>query len=741
MQDNAIRKYTSKQVFLIILILIFCTGVLLWNTQINKKKILKQNEGLIERAVMESVDNINGLFSHAENSITLLSEIISDKIISKEFKPEILDDMMNNTPFDYVRFIDGNGQGITAEGIVFDVANRDYYIQGMKGLSGITFITNSVVNNKDMLIFYTPVYGENELIVGVMSGGIAANTIKEKLNNNYLDIEMRSYLCRSDGRLAVISSDRYKGENIFQEISKVDLVSTSCLEEIKQAFATGESFAYTYNGIEGEGKGYISSLDNKEWVILKAIPSTIIKNMTKEANKTAFYSSIIIILVFGGYVLMILYTYVQKSEEYSKENRQLKATVKQSSHQQKMQEEKGKELLTLAMRQAEEASAAKMNFLANISHDMRTPMNAIIGMTNVAAAYADDKEKVLDCLDKINYSGKHLLSLINEVLDMGKIESGTLKLKEEEINIPDFMSDMMILLRPQIMEKNHNFNLQIKHIKHTVVLGDRLRMRQCFVNILSNAVKYTPAGGNIDVLVTEASTGQNNISCYEFVFEDNGIGMSEDFLKRLYDPFEREEDSRINNIQGTGLGMAITKNIINMLHGDIKVESQINKGTRFVVTLYLKYVESFDNNETKQISETEKEVKMMQEEDFTGVRVLLVEDNELNREIAVELLEMTGAEITVAENGKAAVEKFAESTEYYYDIILMDIQMPQMNGYEASRAIRTMKREDAKSVAIIAMTANAFSEDIIAARDAGMDEHLAKPIDLKKIIAIFKEWA
>ncbi len=527
-----------------------------------------------------------------------------------------------------------------------------------------------------------------------------------------------------------------------------------------------------------------------------------------------------------------------------------------------------KQLLQDALEAANRASAAKSDFLSKMSHDIRTPMNAIIGMTAIASAHADDPERVRDALGKISSSSRHLLGLINEVLDMSKVESGTISLAAEEFSLSDLLNTMLLIIQPQIKEHGHKLKVHIQDIRHEFVVGDSLRIQQVFLNLMSNAVKYTPDGGEISFTVRELPMSGNANGCYEFIVEDNGIGMSEEYLEHIFEPFSRAEDLRTSKIQGTGLGMAITQSIVQLMNGHIDVESKLGEGTRFTVTIYLRLqdVQDIDASGLADLSvlvvdddadacesvccmldeigmkatgctsgreaveavrqaidserpfyaaivdwkmpemdglETAKAIKRLtgdelpiiifsaydwsdieiearaagvdafiakpvfksglvrtfqslagsaaasgQEreacpvlsEDFSGRRVLLVEDNDLNREIAREILEMAGLTVEEAENGKIAVEMFSASEIGYYNMILMDIQMPVMNGYESAMAIRSLNRSDAMRVPILAMTANAFVEDIQAAKAAGMNEHLSKPIDMQALEEALKKY-
>lgn len=516
---------------------------------------------------------------------------------------------------------------------------------------------------------------------------------------------------------------------------------------------------------------------------------------------------------------------------------------------------------------AEAANHAKSDFLARMSHDIRTPMNAIMGMTAVAAMHLDDPERLTDCLGKITISSRHLLALINDVLDMSKIESGKVTLSEEPFNMADMVDSILTIIQAQINSKRQKLKVHIADIEHEDVIGDTLRLRQIFVNIIGNAMKFTPEGGEITFSIRECDSTVHGMGCYEFICEDTGIGMDEEFIQSIFDPFARSKYSVSKNIEGTGLGMSITRNIVQMMNGDIQVESQLDQGSKFTVRVYLKLqdqamedVEELANlrvlvadddqdscvstceilesigmeaewvlsgdeairrtverHETKDAYETlildwkmpgkdgietareirrqigdhvpiiilsaydwseveaqareagiqafiekplfrsrliyalksvlsqsakkeHQEAPALQPDSYIGKRVLLAEDNELNREIAQELLSFIGVQVEQAEDGQAALEMVEKSAPGYYDMIFMDIQMPVMNGYEATRRIRALGREDVKHIPILAMSANAFDDDIQEAKESGMNDYVAKPVEVTKLMEALHKW-
>lgn len=531
-------------------------------------------------------------------------------------------------------------------------------------------------------------------------------------------------------------------------------------------------------------------------------------------------------------------------------------------HDMRLKEEQVRQTLTDALTVARQANNARSDFLSKMSHDMRTPMNGIIGLATIASHYVDDAERMKAYLSKISMASHHLLGLINDVLDMSKIDSGKIMLVEEDFDLVSLVDDVVSIMMPDVRKKQQELKVSVEADVRSRVRGDPLRLRQVFMNLLSNAVKFTPDGGHIGIALTESASVFDGVGHYRLVFSDDGIGMSPAFLERLFVPFEREENSMTSKTTGTGLGMTISRAIVEMMNGSIEVESERGRGTVFTVTVHLKHqpaastavsdaveqrtilvviddpagrekaglslayaemrvemtgspdhafslaeaaheagrpfvavvfdltlpdeavvervrrfrscfpelllllVVTGDENGAIQarragadvalvrpvtpstlkaslhalLARSAGEVTAGEVTDFSGRRVLLVEDNELNQEIAAEMLKMIGVTVDTAENGRQALEKIAASPEGYFDLVFMDIQMPVMDGYEATRQIRQLSRKDVGTLPIVAMTANAFPEDIRHAQDAGMDAHLAKPIGPDSLYAVMSRW-
>lgn len=386
-------------------------------------------------------------------------------------------------------------------------------------------------------------------------------------------------------------------------------------------------------------------------------------------------------------------------------------------------ERQAKLLLEDALKKAENANKAKSDFLSRMSHDIRTPMNAIIGMTELAQLHIGDEEKQRDYLNKIASSGAHLLGLINEILDVSKIESGVMELSESPLNLRALAGEAAEMVRISMENSQQEFQVDIDESFDPWVMGDARRIRQVLVNILENASKYTGQRGKITFSVCEFKKEEQRTGTYRFIIEDTGIGMKPEYMEHIFEPFSRADDSRTSKVPGTGLGMTIVKNLISMMDGDIRVESEYGKGSRFTVTLCLDKCGNTGEAIQPAVSGPEAACR--------GLRVLLVEDNELNRQIASEMLKLLGVRVEMAENGREAVEAVCSHPALYYDAVFMDVQMPVMNGYEATREIRGSGMERIGELPIIAMTADAFAEDVKRARLSGMNGHLAKPVSIE----------
>ena len=472
-------------------------------------------------------------------------------------------------------------------------------------------------------------------------------------------------------------------------------------------------------------------IENNNTMLICIVEKSVVDNVLRDYQKTIVFETILmagfILLLFAGLFYSISRrSLAEQKAEYEKRNNEIQTQAMKEMEESNKKLKKAKDITTEALQTAENANKAKTDFLSNMSHDIRTPMNAIIGMTSLIRHDAGNKAKVIEYADKIDISSQHLLGIINNVLDMSKIEAGKTVFKYTDFSILDFITELNTIFHSQIDEKNQTLTIIKENIRHEWVNGDQVHLMQIFSNLVSNAVKYTQEGGKIQFLVEECETKSSVYAKYRFLVSDNGMGMSADFKDTIFDAFTRAESSMTNKIQGTGLGMAITKNLVEAMGGTIDVESELGQGSCFEVLIDLRIAEDRFVSSAEQAEKDEPAGNVLK-----GMRFLCAEDNELNAEILMELLKIEGAECTICENGKRVLEAFEQSAPGDYDMILMDVQRPVMNGYEATKAIRRSSHELAKTIPIIAMTANAFSEDIQHSLAAGMNAHVSKPVEMK----------
>ena len=538
-----------------------------------------------------------------------------------------------------------------------------------------------------------------------------------------------------------LSAPHFQGRNLFRSLERQVYPHKGSFDAcLKEAQETG----FVCSDITVNKTNYymvFKQLSGYSWSMLIFVPENEVAASTRGMIESMIRVFILIMSVLILFCIIaalfvikfrknqeLLLVKTQSEEKLAQANNRLKevnSSLKESN--QKLEETQN--TVAEALAAAKAASKAKSDFLANMSHDIRTPMNAIIGMTALIEHDAESPEKIREYTKKVNNSSQHLLGLINEVLDMSKIESGKLVLNSAEFDLKELLEQVEAGFRPQMNAKGQKFSITINQISHNWLIGDNVRVLQILNNLLSNSFKYTPMKGQIRLDVEELKQTSHNYAKICFRVSDNGIGMSSEYLSRIYDSFSREERTTVNTIQGTGLGMSIVKSLVDLMGGSINVDSIQGKGTQFVVVLDFKISERNEKREEK--PET---VELDENTGLKGMHFLCAEDNELNAEILSELLEIEGASCEICENGQVIVERFEQSKPGEFDMILMDVQMPIMNGYEATKAIRNGTHPLAKTIPIIAMTANAFSEDIQNSLNVGMDAHVSKPVDMKTLI-------
>ncbi len=541
------------------------------------------------------------------------------------------------------------------------------------------------------------------------------------------------FMLDHDGNITYtnLSGDKYlRNYSLLKHLKGEQAITEEEADLLKKKFDNRESGVALLGKQNPYYLGYCP-IESNNTILVCIVAKGVVDNVLMDYQKTVLFTTILmagfILLLFAGlfYSISRLSLADQKAE-YEKRNNELHLQTMKEMEVVNQKLKKAKNAATEALQTAENANKAKTDFLSNMSHDIRTPMNAIIGITSLIRHDAGNKAKVIEYADKIDISSQHLLGIINDVLDMSKIEAGKTVFKYSDFSILDFIQELDTIFHTQIYEKQQTLTIIKENIQHEWVNGDQVHLMQIFSNLLSNAVKYTQEGGKIHFLVEEYETKSRAYAKYRFLVSDNGMGMSADFMDTIFDAFTRAESSLTNKIQGTGLGMAIAKNLVEAMGGTIDVDSELGQGSCFEVLLDLKIAEDRTVALAAQEETDEQDGNILQ-----GMRFLCAEDNELNAEILTELLKIEGAECTICENGEEILKAFEQSAPGDYDMILMDVQMPVMNGYEATKAIRRSSHELAKTVPIIAMTANAFTEDIQHSLAAGMNAHVSKPVDMK----------
>ena len=961
--------------------IVIVIAALLIFMNVNTERITQQNADYLEGTTEQTARRVNDLLSNALATVEAAAKVYGQTLTSPNVDPDMSFEIIDSTQFNYAFLITADGTAHNVDGRTEDVRDREYYIKGMQGESGVCAIEDAAFNEHRIISFYAPILYEGTP-VAVYACAYNEDTMAQYMNTDFFGVQTATYLCDHEGNvLAKSSASSEIGHSVLDSELSNSLRDMS-VEELATSLAETTSFSFSYNASNGVGSAYVAQLASFDWVILRIFPESVTQEMVTRANSAG------IILVAGVVIAGLLFIIVlvaqsrrQKerlllerqeatriidastnlfdrllsvdlvndSYEYLKREglddalpthgkfSDLREYWKRSTNEsdverlcelndidtlrerllpgvpyiqceyrvtwdnrtywlqvstlciardahalptdvlvtiQDVTEQKEAELasrqaLEDAFQAAEHASQAKSDFLNSMSHDIRTPMNSIMGLTAIASMHTDDPGRVSECLANISSASRHLLGLINEVLDMAKIESGSIGLTDEDFELSDSIEKLLAIVNPQIVAKNLDLRVDVVDIKHEHVIGDLTRLQQVFVNIMGNAIKFTPEGGSIYMRISELPSRVHDSGCYEFVFSDTGCGMSKEFMETIFEPFTRANDSRTTGIEGTGLGMAIVKSVVSLMNGTVDVDSELGKGTTFTVTVHLKLRDgaAVDLSDLKDIrvlvvdddkaacegacalledigmrakyemsgpagvqavvnadatddpfravildwrmpgmsglevakkiremvkqappiiilsgydwSMIEQEAReigvdafiskplfrsrliqvmkellsgevaegidpkaMLEECAFDGYRVLLTEDNIMATAIGQEIIGLTGAEVEHAENGQVAVNMLLEHEPGYYDFVFMDIQMPVMNGYEATTAIRaaSIDRPDLARIPIIALSADAFAEDVKHAHSVGMNDHMAKPMEIESLVTIMRKW-
>ena len=732
------RKKMIVPLFFLILIFLSLIFVKLLLNRMNSyiAENGKSSMGAVVEQIQQTYDlQVNGYYSQLH--------LLEDSLIQEEVRSIELDrnkkffEAWQKESESTLIFLQENGKAITTDGTKLRVDMPSKLLLDLRNGYNIGKLVSLDYNQKkkDGYLVAIPcqeytINGETYTAIGTLYDHSKLDSmlsVKSYNGNAYL------FMLDNDGNITYTNQkeDKFFRNYFLLKHLKGDQAITEEEADSLQKKLDGRE-----QGVEllGSDKPYYLGycpIENNNTMLICIVEKSVVDNVLKDYQKTIGFTTLLmagfILLLFAGLFYSISRrSLAEQKAEYEKRNNEIQTLAMKEMEESNKKLKKAKDITTEALQTAENANKAKTDFLSNMSHDIRTPMNAIIGMTSLIRHDAGNKAKVIEYADKIDISSQHLLGIINDVLDMSKIEAGKTVFKYTDFSILDFITELNTIFHSQIDEKNQTLTIIKENIRHEWVNGDQVHLMQIFSNLVSNAVKYTQEGGKIQFLVEECETKSSVYAKYRFLVSDNGMGMSADFKDTIFDAFTRAESSMTNKIQGTGLGMAITKNLVEAMGGTIDVESELGQGSCFEVLIDLRIAEDRFVSSAEQAEKDEPAGNVLK-----GMRFLCAEDNELNAEILMELLKIEGAECTICENGKRVLEAFEQSAPGDYDMILMDVQMPVMNGYEATKAIRRSSHELAKTIPIIAMTANAFSEDIQHSLAAGMNAHVSKPIEMK----------
>ena len=734
------RKKIIVPLFFLILILLSLIFVKLLLNRMNSyiAENGKSSMGAVVEQIQQTYDlQVNGYYSQLH--------LLEDSLIQKEVRSIELDrnkkffEAWQKESESTLIFLQENGKAITTDGTKLRVDMPSKLLLDLRNGYNIGKLVSLDYNQKkkDGYLVAIPcqeytINGETYTAIGTLYDHSKLDSmlsVKSYNGNAYL------FMLDNDGNITYTNQkeDKFFRNYFLLKHLKGDQAITEEEADSLQKKLDGREQGVEL--VESDKPYYLGycPIENNNTMLICIVEKSVVDNVLRDYQKTIVFETILmagfILLLFAGLFYSISRrSLAEQKAEYEKRNNEIQTQAMKEMEESNKKLKKAKDITTEALQTAENANKAKTDFLSNMSHDIRTPMNAIIGMTSLIRHDAGNKAKVIEYADKIDISSQHLLGIINDVLDMSKIEAGKTVFKYTDFSILDFITELNTIFHSQIDEKNQTLTIIKENIRHEWVNGDQVHLMQIFSNLVSNAVKYTQEGGKIQFLVEECETKSSVYAKYRFLVSDNGMGMSADFKDTIFDAFTRAESSMTNKIQGTGLGMAITKNLVEAMGGTIDVESELGQGSCFEVLIDLRIAEG-----RKVVLTAQEEIDEPDSNTLKGMRFLCAEDNELNAEILMELLKIEGAECIICENGERVLEAFEQSAPGDYDMILMDVQMPVMNGYDATRAIRRSTHELAKTIPIIAMTANAFSEDIQYSLAAGMNAHISKPVDMKTL--------
>ena len=733
------KRKKITRLLLILLIILLSLGCIKYLISKSSKYISengKSSMGAVVEQIQQTYDlQVSGYYSQlqlVEEFLLYERELSLETDVNKSFF-EAWEKESEST----LIFIQENGQAISAGGTKMRIDMPSKLLLDLKNGYNIGKLVRLDYDQKKKDGYLVAIPCQEYTINGETYTAIGTVYDHSKLDSMLklkgYDGKAYLFMLDDDGNITYtnLSGDKYqRNYSLLKHLKGEQAITEEEADWFKKKFDNRESGVALLGKQNPYYLGYCP-IESNNTILVCIVAKGVVDNVLMDYQKTVLFTTILmagfILLLFVGlfYSISRLSLADQKAE-YEKRKNELHLQTMKEMEVVNQKLKKAKNAATEALQTAENANKAKTDFLSNMSHDIRTPMNAIIGITSLIRHDAGNKAKVIEYADKIDISSQHLLGIINDVLDMSKIEAGKTVFKYSDFSILDFIQELDTIFHSQIYEKKQTLTIIKENIRHEWVHGDQVHLMQIFSNLLSNAVKYTQEGGKIHFLVEEYETKSRAYAKYRFLVSDNGMGMSADFMDTIFDAFTRAESSLTNKIQGTGLGMAITKNLVEAMGGTIDVDSELGQGSCFEVLMDLKIAEDRTVALAAQEETDEQDGNILQ-----GMKFLCAEDNELNAEILTELLKIEGAECTICENGEEILKAFEQSAPGDYDMILMDVQMPVMNGYEATKAIRRSSHKLAKTIPIIAMTANAFSEDIQHSLAAGMNAHVSKPVEMK----------
>ena len=657
----------------------------------SRKNIAQNNQEYLLENTRQTALLVDNSLEKGLANIQVLSRLVSGIITSPELDIPLLRRMIGDSIFDFIEFVDVEGKNHNITGDLSEAGDRQYYWDSMRGNSGVELIFNSRATNQTILAFYSPVYYQEEMIGSLIGIYEESRQLTRLLTMDMFGCEAEAYLCNGDGIIissnqdvdttAEISIETTLGPRVSKDISEIGL-----LYRDEQTIVPLE---------DNETGACIAELEHSGWYIIQVFPNEANEMMVANANRIGMESAACTVTLLA-ILLVLTYLILSKANQETQ-----RALVK-----------------------AEAASKAKTDFLFSMSHDIRTPINAIIGFLRLLAERQEEPERRKEYIQKIEDASALLLSIINNVLEMSKIEGGVDVVEETVWSVEQMAAAACSLISTQMKEKQITLETAID-VQHPYVWCDRAKVQEICLNVLNNAYKYTLSGGKVTMRLTEIPSDTEGMARFKIEIADTGTGIEEAFMPHLFETFARGQDTTHSKIAGAGLGLPIVKRLTELMGGSVTAESEVGKGSKFTVILPCRIA-------------SEPEIQALQAEataltDFSGKRILLTEDNELNAEIAMELLSEMGLTVEWAQDGDICVAMVEQAEPAYYDLILMDIQMPNMNGYQATQAIRGMNDPVKANIPIAAMTANAFEEDRQNAYAAGMNVHLAKPIDIPKL--------